>query len=286
MEYKDALLTIPQTSKTIDNKLSTLHDFFKYMIGHGLHTKLDSNPVEGMFILTKDARKKTTKAYQPFTEDALAKLFDSAPYLDAMGGAPDLFWGPLLGVYTGMRIGEVTQIRCIDVHKAPRTGIHYIHVYKSKTVGGIRNVPICDALIGLGFLEYVNECRAAGAERLFPHRLLINHSYSKELSAAMLEYQRARRLKAPQTSFHSFRVNVITQMHDNDAEAGKIMKIVGHDDGEGHAVHWGYVRELHKLKPVVDELAWPIDLQALKYDGRFAGFLADRNNWAAEKSEE
>ena len=282
VEYKDALLSIPQTPKTIDNKLNSLHDFFKYMIGHGLHTALETNPVEGMFIQTKKSRAKSTKSYQPFTSEALAILFEPEAYLAAME-APDLFWGPLLGIHTGMRIGEATQIRCVDVHQAPDSGLHYIHVYKSKTPGGIRNVPISDALIELGFLDYVGECRAAGAERLFPHRALINHSYSKELSAGMLEYQRARNIKAPQTSFHSFRVNVITQMHNNDSNTAKVMKIVGHDDGGGHAVHWGYVRDLPDLKPIVDRLAWPIDLQALRYDGRFAGFLANRNNWAPDK---
>ena len=144
--------------------------------------------------------------------------------------SPDLFWGPLLGIHTGMRIGEATQIRCTDIHQAPGSGLHYIHVYKSKTPGGIRNVPISAALIELGFWDYVGECRAAGADRLFPHRALINHSHSKELSAGMLAYQRARRIKAPQTSFHSFRVNVITQMHNNDSNTAKVMKIVGHDD--------------------------------------------------------
>jgi integrase len=283
VEYKDALLAIPQTPKTIDNKLNSLHDFFKYMIGHGLHTALETNPVEGMFIQTKKSRKKTTNPYQPFTAEALAILFEPEAYLAAMD-SPDLFWGPLLGIHTGMRIGEATQIRCVDVHQAPGSGLHYIHVYKSKTPGGIRNVPISDALIELGFLDYVGECRAAGADRLFPHRALINHSYSKELSAGMLEYQRARNIKAPQTSFHSFRVNVITQMHNNDSNTAKVMKIVGHDDGGGHAVHWGYVRELPDLKPIVDKLEWPIDARALRYNGRFASFLANRNNWAPDKS--
>ena len=284
VEYKNALLAIPQTPKTIDNKLNSLHDFFKYMIGHGLHTALETNPVEGMFIQTKKSRKNSTKSYQPFTEEALAAMFEPKAYLAAMD-APDLFWGPLLGIHTGMRIGEATQIRCVDVHQAPGSGLHYIHVYKSKTPGGIRNVPISDALIELGFLDYVEECRAAGADRLFPHRALINHSYSKELSAGMLEYQRARSIKAPQTSFHSFRVNVITQMHNNDSNTAKIMKIVGHDDGGGHAVHWGYVRDLPDLKPIVDILKWPIDVKALRYNGRFAGFLADRNNWSAGEVE-
>lgn len=144
-------------------------------------------------------------------------------------------------------------------------------------------MPICDALIGLGFLDYVAECRAAGAERIFPHRALINHSYSKDLSAKMLAYQKERKIKAPQTSFHSFRVNVITQMHNNNAPAGKVMKIVGHESGEGSAVHWGYVRDLPDLKQIVDALKWPVDLTALKYNGRFKGFVSEKANWAAAK---
>src|SRR5471030_1248976 len=285
VEYKNTLLAIPQTKKTIDNKLQSLHDFFKYMLGHGLYTAFTTNPVDGLFIETKDARTKSTQSYEPFTAEALKILFESSAYLEKMD-APDLFWGPLLGIYTGMRISEATQIRCIDVHHAQENGVDYIHVYKSKTPGGIRNVPICDALIQLGFLDYVAECRAAGAERIFPHRALINHSHSKELSATMLDYQKERNIKAPQTSFHSFRVNVITQMHNNNVNAGKIMKIVGHENGEGSAVHWGYVRDLPDLKPVVDDLIWPIDRIALKYSGRFRGFLANKTKWPDEKPEE
>lgn len=76
VEYKNALLAIPQTPKTIDNKLNSLHDFFKYMIGHGLHTTPEINPVEGMFIQTEKSHKKTTNPYQPFTAEALLILFE------------------------------------------------------------------------------------------------------------------------------------------------------------------------------------------------------------------
>lgn len=179
----------PQTAKTIDNKLDSLKDFFDYAIGHGLYTLSQDNPVQGLHIHTKKTRKASTQSFQPFPVGALQTLFEHKAYLARMN-EPDLFWGPLLGVYNGMRIGEATQIRVQDVHRSDN-GVHYIHVYKSKTVGGIRNVPISQALIDLGFLQYVEECRAAGAERIFPHCPLINHSYYKHLSAALLEHQRA-----------------------------------------------------------------------------------------------
>ncbi|SHN40583.1 Integrase [Duganella sacchari] len=274
-----------QSAKTIDNKLDSLKDFFDYAIGHGLYTLSQENPVRGLHIHTKKTRKASTQSFQPFPVQALQTLFESKGYLARMT-EPDLFWGPLLGVYSGMRIGEATQIRTQDVHLADN-GVHYIHVYKSKTVGGIRNVPIAQALIDMGFLQYVEECKAAGAERIFPHTPYINHSYYKHLSAALLEHQRALKIKLPQTSFHSFRVNVITELHNKDANAGKILKIVGHEDGSGggQAVHWGYVRDLPDCKEIVDLLQWPIDQTALKYDGRFKDFVSEPKNWAKENQQ-
>jgi hypothetical protein len=139
--------------------------------------------------------------------------------------------------------------------------------------------------IDLGFLQYVEKCRAAGAERIFPHYLLINHSDHKHLSAALLERQRALSIKLPQTSFHSFRVNVITELHNTNANAGKILKFVGQEDvsGGGQAVHSGYVRDLPDCKEIVDLLNWPVDHSALKCDGRFSGFVSDPKNWAMAK---
>jgi integrase len=193
--------------------------------------------------------------------------------------APDLFWAPLLGIYTGMRISEATQIRTDDVRTTPE-GLHYIFVPKSKTTAGVRNVPICAALQQLGFLDYVDECRTVGADRIFPHCLLINNSYSKEVSAAMLAHQRALKIKAPHTSFHSFRVNVITAMANNGANTPQVMKIVGHKRGDSEEVHLGYVRDLPDLQPIVDALKWPINIPALTYDGRFGAFVANKDNWA------
>lgn len=62
------------------------------MIGHGLHTALETNPVEGMFIQTNKSRKTTTNPYQPFTSEALATLFGPKAYLAAKD-APDCSGG-------------------------------------------------------------------------------------------------------------------------------------------------------------------------------------------------
>lgn len=185
-----------------------------------------------------------------------------------------------------MRISEATQIRCRDVILA-ENGVHFIHVYKSKTKGGIRKVPICDALINLGFLDYVEEVRSAGANRIFPHRSFVNGSYSKRLSEEHLKYLTLRKIKKhdDHKSFHSYRVNVITQLANNGVSATLASRIVGHETEKGMDVHLGYVRDLPALKQVVDGLHWPIDLAALRYEGQFKAFVANKQKWKKDAPE-
>nr|WP_083859867.1 site-specific integrase [Herbaspirillum sp. B39] len=278
--YKSALLKEGQAAKTIDNKLLSIADFFEYALGQGAYTRHNTNPVTGLYVLTKKERVKQTESYEPFAKDELAALFEPLAYKAAMK-APDLYWGPLLGIYTGMRISEATQIRCQDVIEA-ENGVHYIYVYRSKTSNGIRKVPICDALIQLGFLDYVEEVRQAGAERIFPHRSFVNGSYSKRLSEELLKYLKARKIKKPNDhkSFHSFRVNVITQLANNGISATLASRVVGHGTEKGMDVHLGYVRDLPNLKIVVDSLDWPIDISSLRYQGEFKALLNNKKKWA------
>lgn len=264
VNWKNALLAGGQVAKTADNKLMSIHDMFEYAIANGLYSASPLNPVKGVFILDKAQRKAKTDSYQPFTDEDIAKLFEPEAYKAGMS-EPDYYWGPLLGLFTGMRISEATAIRCKDV-KTAAGGVPHIFVPKSKTTAGVRNVPIHDALIQLGFLDFVAKQAAAGHDRIFPARLLINDSYSKKLSEQMKHWLVVRGVKRADDhkSFHSFRVNVITMLTDEGANTAQIMKIVGHKSAGSDDVHLGYVRELPKLAEVVNRLKWPIDLQALR----------------------
>jgi integrase len=280
VSYKAALLAEGQTGKTADNKLLTLHDFFKYAINNGHYTASDVNPVAGLFVLTKRERLANAQSYEPFTPDDLRAVFDPAGFRE-WASAPDLWFPPLVALFTGLRISEATAMGSADV-KLAENGVHYMSITDSKTAAGIRNVPVCDALIRLGFLRYVEEVRSAGHDRLYPHRPFVNGTYSKRLSEKFRERLDALTITDPRKSFHSFRVNVITALANNGANTAQMFKIAGHKDRDDADTQLGYVRELPDLKAVVDRLAWPINLDALAYDGRFAGFLTARR-WERER---
>lgn len=213
--YKSACLAAGQKAKTIDNKLLSISDLFKYALAHGLYAASAISPVSGLFMQTKSERLAKAEPFKPFTADDLKAIFEPEAYKAGMKD-PDFYWCPLIGLYSGMRISEATGIYVEDVQTAAN-GVAFIHVRKSKTGAGVRNVPIAQALLDLGFLEFVARQRKAGHERLFPDRLLINDSYSKELGKRFRDYLMERGVrtkgdKSERKSFHSFRVNVVTQL--------------------------------------------------------------------------
>ena len=280
--YKTALLTEKQKANTIDFKLLSLSDFFTFALANGHYTASSANPVSGLFIQTKSKRNSSPASegdsFDAFTPDDLTRFFDPTAYKTSMN-SPDFFWAPLIGIHTGSRISGVCAIQIDDILTAP-DGIHYIHFRKNKNNASIRNVPIAQTLLDLGFLDYVNEVRAIKAQYLFPHRSVIKGTRAKRLSERMTEYlvqqgiRRASDDGIPK-SFHSFRVNVITALANANVNTILAMRIVGHETGQGGNVqtHAGYVRDLPDLKREVDKLQWPINVDALRYRGEFTEFL-------------
>jgi len=170
VDFKVAMLASGQKAKTVDNKLLTLSDLFEYALGNGAYKAADgANPVSGTYILTKNERIAKAEPYKPFTPGDLAKIFEPAAY-KAKLNEDDLYWCPRLALHSGMRISEATGIHCADVLK-DFDGVDYIHVRKSKTGAGVRDVPIAQALIDLDFLGFVAKQKADGHDRLFPNRM-------------------------------------------------------------------------------------------------------------------
>ncbi len=102
-----------------------------------------------------------------FTEGARPKA--------GRGGAA--FWLPLLGLFTGARLGEIAPLSAADVKTDELTNIHSITITEDpeqgrrlKTPGSRRVVPVHPELVRIGFLEFVEHVRHESGKdaRLFP----------------------------------------------------------------------------------------------------------------------
>ena len=184
--------------------------------------------------LAPKGRRNASTGYQAFTDGELKKLFESDAY--CMVDVAWKYWIPLIGLYTGARLNEISQLRLSDIvvkegftcfsinEEADEdegdgtlddvalhgTGGASAKQKSVKSAASIRFIPVHPALVSAGLLDYVEQERKERPgknELLFPQ--LEWHpkgnygrqpsGYFAKLTKELGIYQSRRKV------FHSFR---------------------------------------------------------------------------------
>ena len=97
----------------------------------------------------------------------------------------------MIALFTGARINEICQLHTDDIQE--KNGISFISINEEdekhvKTKAGIRQVPIHNELIKIGFLDYMAGIRAKGETLLFPEVMesLVKGKRAKDASPSRL----------------------------------------------------------------------------------------------------
>jgi integrase len=166
-------------------------------------------------------------------------------------------WVIYLGIYTGARRGELVQLRTEDVKFDSATSRYYLLItdehesQKLKTDNAKRKIPLHQAVIDAGFIDYVE----SGGERVFYE--VTNH----EVVTAWFA-RHTQRLGIASTnelnhirSFHSFRHTFITKLMNNKkVQINLLQQVVGHEINS-YGITGNYTHkatELNGLLGVVD----------------------------------
>jgi integrase len=117
----------------------------------------------------------------PFESKELQVIFNTPIFTDSQrpagGKGEAAFWLPLLALFTGARLGELTGLRASDVVDDAAVGAVCIYITadskagkRLKTKQSARAVPVHPQLMQLGFLEFAEAQAKAHGERawLFP----------------------------------------------------------------------------------------------------------------------
>ncbi|HBC3446793.1 TPA: site-specific integrase [Vibrio parahaemolyticus] len=197
----------PSTVKTILRKTSPV---FGYAVELGL---IDVNPYKGV-TLPKVQNKSAVAEAKGFSPREINQLFQFDIFTDATANKPygmACYWVPLLCRYTGSRIEEMVQLRRSDIQLSDEC-IHFIYVREGeeqnvKNVKSVRQVPIHDHLIDLGFLDYVASC----GEFLFPEHKPNKHG---KRSGAIGKWwsKQVKTLGITKQPSHSFRHSLRTAL--------------------------------------------------------------------------
>lgn len=162
---------------------------------------------------------------------------------------PHFYWLPLLGIYTGARLNELSQLYIADL-KETETGVFYLDFNldgpdkldadepdKSlKTVNSQRIVALHPHLIELGFPTYVKALSSAGYSRLFPELKRDEvKGYGKPAGSWFNERFLGKQLAIPRDgkrTFHSFRHTFITALSELGVPPDIQAQLAGHSRGE------------------------------------------------------
>ena len=211
-----------------------------------------------------------------FTPEQLNRLFQLGPWADpAKGkeGDPLRYWGPLLGLYQGMRRGEIAQLLVTECET--KGDIPVIHVrptvdgQRVKSASGRRMLPVHPELIRMGFLQFVAKQRKAGHSQIFPNETPNgNGAWGDPLSKWFQRLLADNSIIGTKLGMHSFRHNFEDALRAANLSQTPIgQELAGRAKSDKVSGDYGSGRyRAETLKPAVDSIRYPeVDLRHL-YD--------------------
>jgi len=270
-------LNLPATDRlhatTVNHYVHGLSALMNYAHNEGW---IVQNPGKGLAI--KGVKKRHRR--DPFNAAELTAIFQTPLYTgcqDDENGYAKLglnrprrgrFWIPLVGLYTGMRQGEIAQLRTEDVRlfqgvlcifiAADSEDVDEADRKRVKTEAGERYVPVHPMLAQIGFAQHVEQMRKAGSERLFPDIVRGADGYFSPFSKWFSRFLADAGVKRDRNAFHSFRHTFRDAMREASVPPDVVTALGGWVRG-GMEEHYGSGRI---TASVLQE-----HMQRIRYDG-------------------
>jgi len=241
MKLKDVK---PQSRVNVNKFLTRLTTFIRFGISQGY---IKENYIEGMKLPI--SKTEGRKRREPFSPEDLVKILHPKTYLDwtidfglkTKSDKPNVvkyqnpfYWSFLVGILSGMRTNEISQLRIDDIVKEGNVWMIIIDETEGKRVktsSSIRKVPIHNTLIDLGFLDYVKIIKSKGVDRVFPELTKQRDGYSTKISQHYNEKFLPsvgvwkKQVKVLYSTRHTF----INRCYNKGVDRDIIKSIVGHE---------------------------------------------------------
>nr|WP_245176483.1 site-specific integrase [Stenotrophomonas maltophilia] len=294
-----ALCVQPPAPATVEKHRRFLVTFFgrlekaKAIVGSPMHFFPEAK---------KDLVIDPDKAERLFDEEDLRRIFAPNTFIPWAMKAPHRWWVPMIGLHTGARINEVAQLKLNDI--VQEAGVWCIKIQKTvdadlshrdrnrsrqslKGKAAVRTLPIPQPLLDAGFLAFVEDIRACGHPRLFPHLSAgvrrdngdTNARYSQGVLNQFSRYMKD--LGFPKgVGFHAFRHTLATELHHMGVADEDIALVTGHSISKKVPVlHEAYFHKkpaLARTKQIAVLEKYRPDVVLPVYQaGQFKGALSD-----------
>ncbi|MHA7773327.1 site-specific integrase [Roseibium sp. M-1] len=246
-------------TKTLNKYLHTYGSMFDWAIQNGY---VEKNHFKN---LTVKKRAKQDGERDPFTIDQVKVILKALTEPGSkLAKKPHQQWGPLISLFTGMRLGEVSQLRLKDIRE--ENGILYFDINEDgdksvKTAAGRRKVPVHEKLLRFGLRDYTGTLGSDGNARLFPALTFTeNNGWGRNLGRWFNEKFLPRLgLKTEKLVFHSLRHTVVTELLRANVPLSQVQSIAGHEQQTVTEKHYLSGYTLEQLSSAIHRLPYGLD---------------------------
>ncbi|CAM4101123.1 site-specific integrase [Vibrio neonatus] len=180
-KIKNALLSKGLAAATVNKHLQLYGYIWKWLVRHSYSP---INPFERMSL------KASRRAQEQRVAQALVVLNKSREAsfgaIRGMQKREYYQWLALIGMYSGMRLNEVCQLYLNDIHLHENIWCFKVtderEDQRVKTPSSVRYVPIHPKILEADLLEYTDDLKAQGYERLMPELSFSRDGYGKNAS--------------------------------------------------------------------------------------------------------
>lgn len=224
------------TASSVNTLIGQIHTFFEWCLTHGY---IQNNFCRKLKV--RDRRKKSAlKDIFDNTNlfEVKTKIFCNIQKLYAKN--PERVWVPMIGFYQGMRLEEIAQLHLEDVYQNELgTWVFDLNedydengqlIKKIKNNPSVRVIPIHPKLIEYGFLDYCEEAKKAGHERVFYKLKDGRDGFGRGVSDWFNTQTKRHISKSEKKSFHSTRHTFMQLLKNLSVDEHKITGLVGHGE--------------------------------------------------------
>lgn len=236
--YQEFLAEKSNSVRTIDNKVSIIRALYNFAKKQG-YTR-GENPAENRALLTKKQRLKG--GYAIFEKEEIQSFFSSHFYREQKAKDKDYAVAVVLGLFTGCRIGEITNLKK-DQFKVSDSGTNYITIRDSKTLAGIREVPLHPHIF-----NRIKRFIDSKTDKIFKYVEKDGKGSGNAVGKKFARNLESAGITRDKLVFHSLRKFVNNELMRNDVSLEHRCQFIGHElDNVNVAI---YTKQLN-----IDELA-------------------------------
>ncbi len=217
--FQEHLAKKGNVPRTIDTKISNIGALLNFAKVQG-YTRKD-NPAANRSLMSK--KQKLQDGFATFEKEELDLLFRSEFYKEQQTKSPDYANTVVLALMTGCRISEITNLKRDQLKTSPQ-GIPYMVIRDSKTMAGIREVPLHPFIV-----QHIAPFIKNKSDKLFKYVEVDGKGSGNAVGKMFSRNLQAAGVKRKKLVFHSLRKYVNNQLMRNKVSLENRCQFIGHE---------------------------------------------------------